>query len=188
MNPNEVLPVGIIYKIESADSSKVYFGSTKNFKKRIDKHKEKLSAFVKGSFKKNLAVFEIITTPAYKASIVQEHKNIKRCDLEAIEGEFILKHNCVNKIVPGRAQRFKHTNTNNQTGNYRSEQCKCNICKGQYTRRHQAKHFNTQKHIQALGQQIQDIKNTFSKVLQDLQKKQNIININDSHTITINNN
>ncbi len=169
MKQDEVLSVGIIYKVESADRSKVYYGSTKNFENRMRKHKSGLKSLMKGILQTKVTIYEIIKDQGYVASIVEEHKNIKRSDLEKIEGDYIENNNnCINKTTPGYQKIHKKK--------YNQIKFNCCICQGTYTTTHKNIHNNTKKHCQALTKQIKELKETFHKVLQELSQKQNVIN------------
>jgi len=146
-----ILPVGIIYKITSADDSLVYFGATDNFDRRMIEHKSSYKRYLNDKFS-YLTVFDIMKLGNYKTEIFQTYNNITWGALLDIEDSIILNNPCVNtrskiniKNNPNYNKEYKKANAAKL-----NEQFKCCDCQGSYTHHNKSTHFKTQIHIKAL--------------------------------------
>ena len=106
----ELLKNGIIYKCYSKDDDKVYYGSTKDIKQRIQSHNNKTN-----KTNSNYIVGKL------QYEILEQHENITRKDLERKERVYIENHLadetnpiiCINKNIPTQtnaeysAKRYK---------------------------------------------------------------------------------
>ena len=176
MKYNKRYNVGIVFRVESADKTKIYYGITDNIFKTMNEYSKQ---YKKGTLDQDNEIYEIIKDPGYVISKCSESYNVRLRTLEEIKNRHIqLTKNCINKLSMCNDTKFDLT------------KIKCNICHGNFTRKHEARHNNTQKHIQVLTKQIQELKEMFQYVIQELSQKQkhNIININHSNNITVNNN
>jgi len=210
-----ILPVGIIYKISSADDSLVYFGATDNFVERMRHHKSDYKRFLANKYC-YLTSFEIIKLPNYKTEIFQTHNNIKWQDLLDIEDSIILNNPCVNTRSKKDSRSPEYKKEQNEKYNKKNaakiyEQFICCDCPGRYTHSNRTQHFKTQKHIKALklkleqqenllkqqAEQITEIKTEVKKIKLKMKTQppqqitNNITNINnagDTPTTNINNN
>jgi len=109
---------GTIYKIEGGGMT--YYGSTTvGIKRRFGEHKSK-----KNKTKSRL-IFEMCDNPTYEILEEVEVDTIK--ELRRIEGTYILKNDCVNKVVAGRTpaeyeyteKRLAYRHTYRRTEEYR---------------------------------------------------------------------
>ena len=89
---------GKIYKLVSEQTEKIYIGST------IYKLPRRLSHHLSG-YKHDhnyTTAFEILQYDDVRIELLETYPSTDRCMLEAREGEWIEKLNCVNQMVPGR--------------------------------------------------------------------------------------
>jgi len=207
-----ILPVGIIYKITSADDSLVYFGATDNFDRRMIEHKSSYKRYLNDKFS-YLTVFDIMKLGNYKTEIFQTYNNITWGALLDIEDSIILNNPCVNT-----RSKINIKNNPNYNKEYKKENAakihekfKCPDCPGRYTHQNKPTHFKSQKHIKALklkleaqeqllkqqAEQITEIKTEVKKIKLKMKTQppqqitNNNININnagDTPTTNINNN
>lgn len=107
---------GIIYKIISPNTNKVYIGSTTTTKsiekcsrwahhRSVYKRYNKIKEEDKKGYCKSILIFECGN--AY-IEVVEKYKCKDRIELEKREGDIMLQtQNIVNKIIPGRTSRVK---------------------------------------------------------------------------------
>ena len=163
---DKIYETACIYKIESADGSKVYYGSTCDFKKRMSAHKADYKRYLAGIFN-YMTSFEIIKNPGYTSSIIEEFQKISRQDLEKKESEYIQKNNCVNKLKL-LTDKEKNENRKKYKENYSkknkskiNERFSC-VCGAQFTKCHKSRHEKSKQHqsyIKSLQPVIQNITN-----------------------------
>jgi len=132
---DEILSVGYVYKLSSLDGKLIYYGSTKNFHRRMQSHKDNYNLFLKGNQDSNSS-FEILKLGNYNRAVVATFYNISRFDLERNEREFVENNPCVNHRLPGRDMTS----------------IKCSICSGTYSEKTKDTHEQSSKHIAALQQ------------------------------------
>jgi hypothetical protein len=197
---DKIIPVGLIYKIESADGTLVYIGSTsKNLNTRVIEHKSSYKRFLAG--KTNYCCsYEILKNAGYNASIIETHLNTSQSLLRTREGELQQTMDCVNKQIAGRNKTDWIEDNKQHLKDYKKKWYKdsaarlkqrinCN-CGGKYTQHSISTHEKTKKHTQymKLQQQITDLQNQFKKVLVELKTKpMKITVVNNTGTININN-
>jgi hypothetical protein len=143
---DKIYETACIYKIESADGSKVYYGSTCDFKKRMSAHKADYKRYLAGIFN-YMTSFEIIKNPGYTSAIIEEFTKITKRDLEAKESEYIQKNNCVNKmkLLTDKEKEKYQENYRKLNKSKISEQFSC-ACGGHFTRQHKSCHEQSKKH------------------------------------------
>ena len=180
-----MLNVAHIYMIESADRTKRYIGSTKDFNRRMIEHKHDCKVYLGGSSRKYCSSFEIMKDPGHFSNIIETHTNISRAKLRQREAELIKQYNCVNSNVPGRtiqASKQAYYQSNVTTIN---NKINC-FCGGRYTHQHKSKHFKTHLHqaaeIKKIKSELEQIKKSNDIILKFvkkiLAKKENTINKN----------
>jgi hypothetical protein len=166
MSDMKIYETACIYKLESADGSKIYYGSTCDFKRRMIKHKSDYKRYLNESYH-YVSSFDIIKDPGYKCSIIEEFKKISRQDLEKKESEYIQKNNCVNKrqslTDKEKPEHYKKYQENyyNKNKSKLNEKFSC-ACGGQFTKVNKSKHEQTKQHksyIKSLQPVIQNITN-----------------------------
>ena len=126
-----------IYKLSDKDG-KIYFGSTKEPKKRLGAHL-------------NNAIYDLACSSKrlnhleWKMEILQEFDDKK--DAESREGELILNNECVNINVPGQSKKARSQRSWKkwQEKNYKRIDCACG---GRYSQHPSWSHFRTKKHIE----------------------------------------
>jgi len=163
-NPNEIID-GCVYKIVSVVNPElVYFGSTNNFKKRMQGHKDDYKRYLNKKYD-YITYFEIFDLGKYSTEIVKEFKQITRRELEDFETEFIQNNKCVNKRQSITEQMKKDKDKKYYEENKiiinqrRNQQHICEICNGDYTNRNKSTHFKTYKHQNAVNQKLLDLEN-----------------------------
>ena len=159
---DKIYDYACIYKLESADGSKVYYGSTKNFKKRMYEHKSDYKRYLNGTFS-YMTSFEIIKNPGYNSSIIEEFTKIAKPNLEAKESEYIQKNKCVNKmkLLTDKEKEKYLENYRKLNKSKINEKFSC-ACGGQFTRKSKSKHDQTKQHqsyIKSLQPVVQNITN-----------------------------
>ena len=205
-----ILPVGIIYKISSADGTLVYYGATDNFVKRMRDHKSSYKRYL-NSNGQYYTYCDILELPNYKTEIFQTHNNITWGALLDVETDIIFNNDCVNKIsksnIKNNPNYISPCEINNpeyrkeQNDKYRNEnaakineQFICCDCPGRYTYSSKSKHFKTQIHIKALKLKLEQQQKQIDEMNKDIQKlkdepkKKIIIKLKNSNNTTINNN
>jgi len=164
-SPDEIID-GCVYKIISVVNPElVYFGSTNNFKKRMQGHKDDYKRYLNKKLKTCFTYFEIFDLGNYTTEIVKEYKQITRRELNNFETDFIQNNKCVNKMKSITTQ-MKIDRKNAYDNQYReaniaiiNQQHICGICDGNYSTRNKARHFTTNKHQNAVNQKLLDLEN-----------------------------
>ena len=86
-----------IYKLETADKSRVYYGSTTlDIKDRVSLHKTKYKRFLAGKSKAKSRAFLIVCDPNFTYEIIEHLYNADHRELVQKEKEYIRNNNCVN--------------------------------------------------------------------------------------------
>jgi hypothetical protein len=93
---SKVYPEAVIYKISTSDNSKVYYGSTNNFRNRKSVHLYKYRNYLNGGSVAYLTAFEVLSDPDCKFEIITTLQNISKQELEKLESHYILNNPCVN--------------------------------------------------------------------------------------------
>jgi hypothetical protein len=166
---NKIYETACIYKIESADGSKVYYGSTCNFKKRMREHKSHYKMYLAGTYN-NRSSFDIIKDPGYKTSIIESFIKITRQELEAKESEYIQNNKCVNEMKLLTIKEKKENQKKCKETWYKNNKTRKNdkfncACGGQFTRSGKSQHEKSKKHqkyLQSLQPIIQNITNNIN--------------------------
>ena len=163
-NPNEIID-GCVYKIVSVVNPElVYFGSTNNFKKRMQGHKDDYKRYLNKKYD-YITYFEIFDLGKYSTEIVKEFKQITRRELEDFETEFIQNNKCVNKRQSLTEQMKKDTKKGCNNQYYQDNKTKlnqqhiCETCGSNYSTIHKLRHFTTNKHQNAVNQKLLDLEN-----------------------------
>jgi hypothetical protein len=95
---SKVYPEAVIYKISTSDNSKVYYGSTNNFKKRKSVHLSSYKKHLMGGAVAYLTAFEVLSDPDCKFEILTTLENISKQELQKLESDYILNNPCVNRL------------------------------------------------------------------------------------------
>ena len=209
-DPNEILEWCCVYKIQSlVNPELVYYGSTNNFKRRAQNHKDKYTLFLKGSYH-YVSVFDIITLGDYTNVIMCNYNNITRRQLEENESVFISSNKCVNRQGYGktryqinkdyfernkdkilaRARELRKINSEINS-KINSEKIFCIECNKNISRGYKGEHLKTNKHLKAvkLQKQINDLSNKVNNIKPKIKLKlKQTFNINYSSNIDINTN
>ena len=170
MSDKIIYDYACIYKLESADGSKVYYGSTKIFRKRMSAHKTDYKKYSAGTYR-YVSSFDIIKDSGYKCSIIEEFTKISRQDLESKESEYIQNNNCINKMKL-LTEQDKNVNYKKYQDKYRklnkvkinekqNEKFSC-VCGGQFTKCNKTHHEQSKRHLQyikSLQPVVQNITN-----------------------------
>ena len=196
MSDSEKLINGCVYKITSqVNPEMAYYGSTKNFHKRMSEHKSQYKAYLKGKYT-FISLWDIFDLGAYNQEIVKEYKYITSTQLSDFETFFIQNNNCINISKSITPEMRKESNKKYRQEYYENNKEKlneniiCDICKGNYTTQHKSRHYKAKKHINATKllekeQEMQTEKqeDPKNKNIIKMTNNSNISNIN----ITINN-
>jgi len=157
---------GLVYKIVSLINPElVYFGSTNNFNKRMQGHKNAYKSFLNKKSKDYYTYFEIFDLGKYNTEIVKEYKQITRRELYNFETEFIQNNKCVNKRQSLTEQMKKDTKKGCNNQYYQDNKTKlnqqhiCETCGSNYSTIHKLRHFTTNKHQNAVNQKLLDLEN-----------------------------
>jgi len=157
---------GLVYKIVSLINPElVYFGSTNNFNKRMQGHKNAYKSFLNKKSKDYYTYFEIFDLGKYNTEIVKEYKQITRRELYNFETEFIQNNKCVNKRQSLTEQMKKDTKKGCNNQYYQDNKTKlnqqhiCETCGSNYSTIHKLRHFKTYKHQNAVNQKLLDLEN-----------------------------
>jgi len=157
---------GLVYKIVSLINPElVYFGSTNNFNKRMQGHKNAYKSFLNKKSKDYYTYFEIFDLGKYNTEIVKEYKQITRRELYNFETEFIQNNKCVNKRQSLTEQMKKDTKKGCNNKYYQDNKTKlnqqhiCETCGSNYSTIHKLRHFTTNKHQNAVNQKLLDLEN-----------------------------
>ena len=147
---------GKIYTIRSYKTDEIYVGSTtQTLSKRMSKHRGNFKCYKNGTYN-YVSSFEILKyDDAYIELVILNPCNSKT-ELDAVEGQYVRKMDCVNKIIPGRSRKEYYvdnrekikqyyTDNKDQINEYKSQKHTC-ICGGKFTTSHKAQHLNTKKH------------------------------------------
>ena len=146
---------GKIYKIVSAQTDKVYIGSTTKNRlcQRMTEHRAGYKRYLNEKFN-YLTSYEIIKYDDAEIILIESFPCETKDELHKRERYWIENtNNCVNKQVPTRTKKELKDNKIEYDKNYREknrEQINKKIgcaCGGQYTRKHKAEHEKTKKHI-----------------------------------------
>ena len=85
-----------IYKIIDNETGEVYFGSTtQSINERINKHKKRPTCTCR----------DIIARNNFDVVVLETHIGMPKKELFEREKEYILKFNCVNKVIPNRTRK-----------------------------------------------------------------------------------
>ncbi len=95
MNKNTVYDIGYIYRLTNKEKTLQYYGSTKDYKRRIAAHKSVYKKSLAGG-SKYLATIEILKLGDFESEVLEIHYNITREALEKIEQQYIMNNPCVN--------------------------------------------------------------------------------------------
>jgi len=106
---SSMLPIAYVYKLSNSEGTKVYYGSTKDIKKRLYKHEYDYQMFSEGGSLKHLSAFEVLSDPNFQFEILETVQNITRSDLHKLESDYIRNNPCVNihRILADKAQSWK---------------------------------------------------------------------------------
>ena len=97
-NITDKLINGVVYRITSkVNPEMIYYGSTKNFYKRMSGHKSSYKAYLNNKYC-CITLWDIFELGDYNQEIVKFYKGITRKELRDFETEFILNNKCVNKM------------------------------------------------------------------------------------------
>lgn len=96
-----------IYQIWSPSNPGLsYIGSTTQpLTKRMVDHRSQYKRYLNGTCKTNYSSFQVLACPDARIELIEEVKCENRKQLEAIEGKWIRKKDCVNKCIPGRTKK-----------------------------------------------------------------------------------
>jgi len=205
MSDNTIYKKCCVYKISSnVNTDMIYFGSTKNFNKRMSQHISHYKRYLNNKFN-YLTVFDIFDLGDYSKEIVKFYNGITRKDLQDFETEFIENNKCINirqskksydkdydKIYNKEYYETKKEN-NKEYNKERYENDKerlnkqnaCEICKGNFTTQNKSQHFKTYKHTAAqelLNNQKKEQETRTEK--QEEPKKKIIIKMKNNSNIT----
>lgn len=93
---------GKIYKVIDFTTNTIYIGSTcDTLSRRLTKHRSNYKQSLKGNYG-NCRIHDILKNDNYKILLIKECPCDNKEQLEAIEGEYIQKLDCVNKNLPTR--------------------------------------------------------------------------------------
>jgi hypothetical protein len=82
-----------------------YYGSTiQTLNARLRKHKDDYKLWLKGE-KRYCKSFDIISKGNYEIKLVRFYPCNNKPELDRKEGRYILKNECINKVVPGRTKK-----------------------------------------------------------------------------------
>ncbi len=167
------------YKISSANTDKVYVGSTKkDINERLKQHETDYRNFKDGKYH-FVTSFEILECKDYKIELLENKICQNKEERDTVECKYIINTpNTVNKYLPGRTrEQYRQDNKeelNEYNRQYRqdnkeeirrkaNEKHNCR-CGGKYTKANKSIHEKTQKH------------QTFIRNHQPLQQNAQIIN------------
>ena len=170
---DNIYETACIYKLESTDGSKVYYGSTKDFKHRMIAHKSAYKRYLNGTFH-YMTSFDIIKDPGYTCSIIEEFTKITKRDLESKESEYIQNNDCINKMKlltdqeknenMKQAKEKWYKNNKSKINQDRNQKFSC-ACGGHFTKRNKYQHKESKKHqkyLQSLQPIVQNITNNIT--------------------------
>jgi hypothetical protein len=169
MSNMKIYDYACIYKLESADGSKVYYGSTSDYKKRMSLHKSNYKRYLNGTYH-YVSSFDIIKNPGYTTAIIEEFTKISRQDLEKKESEYIQNNNCINKLKLLNDKEKIENKKKHDKNYYNKNKSKINekfscACGGQFTKCNKSKHEQTKQHqsyIKSLQPIVQNITNNIN--------------------------
>ena len=99
---------GKIYRITDIGYNKFYVGSTcENLSKRIERHRTKYKNYKAGKTNKKISVFEIFDEFGIedcKIELIENYPCNCKEELLRREGHYIKNTDCVNKVIPHRAE------------------------------------------------------------------------------------
>lgn len=202
-NPDEIID-GCVYKIISlVNPDLVYFGSTKNFYKRMSRHKADYKRYLKNGYSYT-TLYDIIDLGKYSTEIVKEFKHITRRELEDFETEFIQNNKCVNKRQSiteqmkidnrNQSQKKYYENNKNRINQQRNQPHICEICGCNYTTANKSAHSKSYKHQSAVNQKLLDLENKNKELTEEIAAikpkiviKMKVKTLNNNAELTINN-
>lgn len=95
-----------IYSLYDHLDGLCYIGSTtKSIEWRLKKHESKYKCYVNGTYSKFLSPFKILRNGDYDISLLKQVEVSSIQKLREIEGDFIKKTDCVNKLVAGQTRK-----------------------------------------------------------------------------------
>jgi hypothetical protein len=149
------------YKITSANTDKVYVGSTdKDINARLNQHERDYKRYQDGKYH-NVTSFEILECKDYKIELLENKICESKEQRDTVECNYIINTpNTVNRNLPGRIpEQYRQDNKEELNEQYRqyyqenkeeiqrkkNEKHNC-FCGGKYTKVNKAIHEKTQKH------------------------------------------
>ena len=97
MNDKMQNKIGIVYLLKCNKTGKQYVGSSTNFKKRKNAHKNSYTHFLKGKYN-YVSSFEIIKNGDYSYKILAEIECVDKIILKKVEQQYITRMDCINKL------------------------------------------------------------------------------------------
>jgi hypothetical protein len=156
---------GRIYKIKSAQTDKVYIGSTlQTIQKRFLMHKRGYKNYQKGKGG-NMTSYEILKHGDATIELIDEREYETKDELQYKEREYIELHkNAVNKQKPLLKE--------SERDYYDIYRCKCE-CGGSYVNKHKASHMRTKMHksYEEKEERAININITFNMTINDSEVK-----------------
>lgn len=138
---------GLIYKITSNSTDRIYIGSTENtLEKRLSQHKSKYNIYLSGRGK-YLSSYEILRLGDYDIELIEEYEFETKKDLLKREG-FYIKQNIditVNKVIPTRTKSEYYRDNRERIRNWADARLICD-CGKSYTRNNYSHHIKSQFH------------------------------------------
>lgn len=115
---DENTKIGYIYKLTCAESSDVYYGSTKRkLNERKARHKHAYKRYLNGS-NVYYTSFEIIKYASCQISLVETVKYKNKLELSQCERSYIQNNKCINKNIPSRTKQEWYTDNNQKIKEY----------------------------------------------------------------------
>ena len=152
------------YKITSANTNKLYVGSTKkDINERLQNHEAHCRLFRDGKYN-YVTSFEILECKDYKIELLENKICQNKEERDTVECKYIVNTpNTVNKCLPGRTreqideyQRQYYNDNKEQIDEYQRQYRQNNkqelnqkhncFCVGKYTKQNKSIHEKTQKH------------------------------------------
>ena len=135
-----------IYTIRSHQTDMIYIGSTTQpLSKRLVGHKSKYKMYLNKKYN-YVTSFEIIKYDDCYIELLENYPCDNKEQLHKIEGEYIRKLDCLNKVIPGRTKKQYREDNKDKINLRRKIKITCNICNCKIRKNDFRKHERTKKH------------------------------------------
>ncbi len=157
---DKVYDYACIYKVVGGGLT--YFGSTKNFQRRVWGHEQSYKDFMAGKSKYRCSSADVLATGTYKFEIIEEFNKISKFDLQRKERDYIMNNTCVNSYRPGQSDKDKANYITDYHKQYyvskkeeikakRNVQVYCDSCNLTYSKSNKSRHEKSPGHVYSLN-------------------------------------